>query len=358
MKIVIDARTGIGTGIGRYTLNLLEQLQELDDQNEYKVLLQSKDYDNWSPKNANFEKILADFPIYSLSEQTKLPGLLRKLKPDLVHFTSFNVPISYKRPYVVTIHDLTLVNFKNIRGGMQRILYPIKYWAGRLVLSAALKNSRQIITPSHFVKDGLGSRAPADKISVTLEAADKLAAKPEPLDRFNIKDGPLLFYVGNAYPHKNLPRLAEAFALVRHEHPTAQLLIGGQVDFFYNQLSRAATEGMIMPGRPTDGELVSLYQKAALFVFPSLSEGFGLPPLEAMTYGTPVISSDASCMPEILGDAAEYFDPYDTRDMAAKISALLTNQKRLDELKKAGPERAKQFSWRRMAEQTLEIYKK
>jgi glycosyltransferase involved in cell wall biosynthesis len=183
--------------------------------------------------------------------------------------------------------------------------------------------------------------------------------QPEPIESLRVKS-PFLLYVGNSYPHKNLENLIQAFAMVRQKRPDLSLVLAGQTDYFYQQLQQKVADqtGIIWAGRPSDGQLISLYQQTAAFVFPSLSEGFGLTALEAMSYGAPALAADASCLPEVCGDAAVYFDPRDASDIAAKINDLLSNPQELERLRQAGPARAKQFSWRRMAEQTLAAYEK
>ena len=368
MKIVIDARIGFGTGIGRYSFNLIDQLQQLDRENQYVILMLGKDFDKWQPATANFKKVLADYKFYGFKEQLLLPILLWRLRPDLVHFTSFNVPLAYFSPYVVTVHDLTLLKFKNIRGhGFNRLAYQVKYWVMRLVLRHAIMVSRAIITPTQFVRGEVMQKyghsltpAPASKVTVTLEGGSEPPASNESLDQLKL-DGQFLLYVGNSYPHKNLSRLIEAFSLIRSHHPQFKLILAGQEDYFYRQLREQVytldiQSAVVFAGYVTEAEMAALYKSAKLLVYPSLSEGFGLQPLESMAYGTPVIASSVSSIPEVCGDAVAYFDPTDTADMAARISSLLDSPKELERLNQTGLERVKQFSWRRMAEQTLRVY--
>jgi glycosyltransferase involved in cell wall biosynthesis len=358
MNIVIDARNGIGTGIGRYTLNLLQQLEALDQTNTYTVLLLSEDFERWEPVSGNVTKVRSKYRPYGLAEQLLLPSQLRRLQPDLVHFTSFNTPITYRGKFVVTVHDFTLVDFRNThRELLHRILYPLKYQFMRLVLRHSIEQAAHIMTPSEFVRADLlkryGQVAPI-KVTTTLEAVDSIAhVSPGTLPK-EVKK-PFLLYVGNSYPHKNLPRLIEAFGKLAETD--LQLVLVGREDYFYRQLKhQTSDERIIFPGYASEAELAALYHGASLFVFPSLSEGFGLPPLEAMAYGTPVMSSNASCMPEICGDAAAYFNPLEADDMASKIDALLGDQKELERLQQAGFEQVKKYSWKTMAAQTLRSY--
>ncbi len=362
-RIIIDGRMWSWTGIGRITRNLIAELEQLDQTNHYTVLLQPADWDKWQPRNANFRKEKSDTHPYGLSNQFSFAFQLYQLRPDLVHFPHFTVPLIYRGPYVVTLNDLTLVNFKNLRGrGLKRLVYELKYWAMRLVLRQAILRAARVITISQFVRAELlknYSRLKPDRITVIYPAADPINATPEPLDRLKLT-GPFIFFVGNSYPHKNLERLITAFDTVGVSFPSLNLVLAGHEDYFYAQLRAKAlkVQNIIMPGRVSDGELISLYKGAQAFVFPSLSEGFGLPALEAMTYGTPVIAADSSCLPEICAQAAVYFNPLDPRDIAAKITATLKDEKTLAALRAAGPQRAQEFSWKTMAEQTLELYKR
>lgn len=364
MRVVIDARMLGWTGIGRYTKNLLDNLQQIDRQNDYFVLL--SDTKAWQPSADNFTSVIANYKPYGLAEQLIMPLKLLTLKPDLVHFPHFTAPLLYFGKYVITLHDLTLVHFKNVRGGaLARLVYETKYWLMRGILRNALYGAAHIITDTEFVKnDVLQSYRPRlrrDKITPTpLAVEQKLITKHSTAPGIN---RPFLLHVGNSYPNKNLHALISAFTIVAQTSPDLSLVLVGQEDYFYAQLreqvEKSDLKGKVhFPGRVPDDQLSFLYKNAEAFVFPSLSEGFGLPPLEAMAYGTPVISSNASCMPEVLGDAATYFDPTDVNDMATKISALLDDKKELARLRQAGPGRVKLFSWKKMAKQTLAVYQK
>lgn len=358
MKIVIDARLIKQSGIGRYLERLVTNLLEIDQHNQYVLLVRPEDESQLQhliKPNCSF--VHAPYRWFSLGEQTKLPALISSLKPDLVHFPNFNAPLLYRGPFVATIHDLTLLRFKNIRGGAaHHLIYDAKLPALRLSLRHAVKNSRKVIVPTEFVaRDVIQTyRVPASHVAMTYEASDPFVAESGSLPPA-VKP-PFLLYVGNSYPNKNLRRLVEAFEQLRQKNPGLQLVIAGKPDYWQGGLKRQAPDGVIFTGFVDDAELAGLYQKAEAFVFPSLSEGFGLPPLEAMQAGLPVISSHATCLPEVLGEAAIYFDPTDPADMAAKIEQVLTNKKLRQELVKKGQTQVKKYSWRHMAEQTLAIY--
>lgn len=370
MKIVIDGRM-IGarwTGIGRYTRRLLEQLQKLDAENDYVVLLAERDFKEWRPMAKNFSARRADFEPYSFGEQIGLARLLYGLRPDLVHFPSFNLPLLYWGRYVMTLHDLTLVEFKNVRGGgFRRLIYELKYLSMRLDLWWVLKFGRAIIVPSRAVRALVLARwqIRPSKVVITYESAEVSPVKPGSI-RHLVGDGRFLFYAGNAYPHKNLSRLVQAFSELQAKKPDLKLVLtgGGQGNsYFYDQLRELAkrlgiADKVVFAGFVSEAELAGLYREASLFVFPSLSEGFGLPGLEAMEYGTPVMAAGASCLPEIYGRAAAYFNPLDPADMAAKIALLLDDKDELERLRRAGYEQVKKYSWERMGRETLAVYRK
>ena len=364
MKIVFDGRWIGRTGIGRYSYELLRELQEVDTDNEYIVMLLPHAFEGWEPSNANFSKVLVHEEVYTLKEQFSLPFTIRRLKPDLVHFPHFAYPIAYTGKFVVTVHDMTLVHFKNAHGSaLKKLLYEGKYWASRLTLWAAVRRAKGIITPTEFVKNeledhfGLIPRT----VTVTLEGVNEDLAEAHSAVEVGV-EGPFILYVGNYYPYKNVERMIRAFSKSQSFERGTKFVIVGKSDYFRRGLERVVDElglnqAVIFAGRVDDDQLAALYQHAELYVFPSLSEGFGLPGLEAMTHGTPVLSSNASCLPEVYGAAADYFDPLDVVDMRTKLDALLNDPKRLKELSQAGFSQSSHFSWSQMARLTLAVYK-
>ena len=198
------------------------------------------------------------------------------------------------------------------------------------------------------------------KLVVTYESSEPplpmKAEKPKDVD------GDFILYVGTAFPHKNLPKLIEAFNIIRKQHPALKLVLAGKREKHYDELQlwafdRPSYNNIIFTGFVSDAELKWLYQHCKAYVFASLSEGFGLPPLEAMAHGAPVVSSNASVMPEVYGDAAYYCDPHSSKDIAGKVHEVITNAKLRDQLIKNGHEQLKKYSWRTMAEETMTVYK-
>jgi len=369
MKIGIDARFygPIGKGLGRYTQKLIENLEITDHQNEYYIFLKKENWDHYKPKNSNFKKVLANWRWYTLAEQIFMPIKINKTKIDLMHFPHFNVPMFYSGNFVVTIHDLILTQYPTQRAStLGPILYKLKHAAYSMVIKSAVRKAKKIITVSEYTKIELVKhfKVNSEKISVTYEAVDYIehtdGNSQDILIKYGIKK-PYLLYVGNAYPHKNLELMLKVFSEVKKAKPDYSLVLVGKEDYFFSRLKAIAKEmdiatHVVFPGFVADQDLPIVYKQADLYVFPSLCEGFGLPALEAFSYGLPVVASNSSCLPEILGQAAYYFDPNSTDQIKQAIITLLDDQKLRQKLINVGHERIKQFSWQKMAETTLDIY--
>lgn len=370
MRIGIDARFfgSACKGLGRYTEKLIENLEKSDTHNQYFIFLSREGFAEYQPQAENFQPVLADYRWYSLEEQLKMPGLLNKYQLDLVHFPHFNVPLFYRKKFVVTIHDLILLHFPTLRGTtLDPFFYWFKFLMYKIVIRCAIKRSKKIIAVSEFTKKDIldNYSVASQKISVTYEACDDFCNfMPEKegqiLKKYAIIK-PYLLYVGNAYPHKNLEKLILAFNELRKDMPDIRLVLVGKEDYFFQKLKQIIAEkkqgaGIIFTGFISDAELDVFYKNALVYVFPSLYEGFGLPPLEAMAKGVPVASSDHPCMREILGESAFYFDAQDERIMAEKLAEIINNPELREKLIQKGYAQIKKYSWQTMAEKTKNIY--
>lgn len=389
LRIGIDCRmfSSAFTGIGRYTFELVERFIKLNDAlpAPHRIILffNAPEFTNFSTTSGplaspNVEKILVNARHYSLREQTVFNYKLYKQKLDLVHFPHFNVPILYRRPYVLTIHDLILS------------LYPGKKmnkWYHRLAYNLTIKNAthhaKKIIAVSHSTKKDLEKlmKIPAEKVQVIyngispifrhLTASSDRDAIAQTLEKYKIT-GPFLLYTGVWRNHKNLVNLIKGFSEFpkirnsesRNVNHSAQanvsplLVLTGRPDPHYPEIPATIKKHhlenrIVMPGLVSEEELVHLYNAASLYVFPSLYEGFGLPPLEAMACGTAVAASNTSCIPEVCGEEnALFFDPQDPADIAKKITQLYNDNDLKTKLSTRGLAYAKKFSWDTAAKET------
>jgi len=357
-KIVIDARE-LRQSSGRYVERLLHYLQEVDHGHAYTVLLKPKDMDGWEPTNRNFKKLACPYKEFTFSEQVDLLRLLNRIKPDLVHFDMVQQPVLYRGKVVTTMNDLTTARFTN--PSKNWLIFKIKQQIYKLLNYIVAHKSAALMTFTNFVKDDVAKFANINsrKITTTYLAADKITVPPEPMKLFEHKD--FLLYVGRPMSHKNLERLIEAFAILKETHFNLSLVMAGKLDANYKRLQKLVDQksvpGVFFTDFVTEGELRWLYEHAKAYVLPSLSEGFGLPGLEAMAQGCPLVSSNATCLPEVFKDAAHYFDPLDVPDMAAKINDVLADEKLAQKLVTKGSQVIKEYSWHRTAQQTLNVYK-
>lgn len=368
-RIGIDARFygPLGKGLGRYTEEVVDNIIKLDQDNEYVIFLRRENFNDFKCEGIRVKKTLADISWYSLAEQLILPFYIWRERLDLMHFPHFNVPLFCPVKFVVTIHDLILIKFPTERATtLGPLVYRIKNLAYKIVIWLAVKRAKKILAVSEFTKNDIirQFKVKPEKIAVTYEGVAELQMKPHPNPLLSKERGlitqPYLLYVGNAYPHKNLEGLIRVFAKINENIPNLKLVLVGKEDYFYNRLKQYAknfSANVIFPGYVPDKELARLYQNALIYVFPSFYEGFGLSPLEAMARGLVVVSSNKTCLPEILGSAGLYFNPVDETDMKHKIEQALADKELRTKLISRGYLQAKKYSWLDCAEKTLEVYR-
>ncbi len=376
-KIGIDARFygPVGKGLGRYTQEVVDNILAMDKENDYVIFLSKENFASFKSPNGRVKKVLVKARWYTLAEQTIMPYLVLKESLDLMHWPHFNVPILCPVKFIVTIHDLILTKFPTTRAtALGPLFYRIKNWGYKAVIYLAVKRARLVIAVSEFTKNDIVKQFKINKkkVIVTYEGVSKLNRAGDFSDdkkvllRYNI-DKPFLLYVGNAYPHKNLEGLIKIFSRLRESEPDLKLVLVGKEDYFYKRVREyagslwtgdKAKNPVIFPGFISDKELAIFFKKARVYIFPSFYEGFGLPPLEAMSYGCPVISSDSSSLPEVLGESALYFSSEDEEDMFAKMKEIIKDESLRKELIVKGYEQVKKYSWTKCAHETLEVYKK
>jgi glycosyltransferase involved in cell wall biosynthesis len=386
LRIALDTRRVADFGIGTYIRNLVRALARVDDQNQYKLITTELAVPEFSDLPPNFET--AVFPETPKSIEAARSGLaqiryslfLRKLEADLFHIPLNAVPLLMPKPYLVTIHDMSTLLFASQLGYRNRLRH---FYLRRGLLRADRVMAVSMAT-CRDVEAVLG--IPASRMRVVYNAPDPTFHAPSApavarprgedfgyppeiqrvLDRYRIHY-PFLLYVGRTNPQKNIPRLVEAFAVLRgdlREHPVyrnLRLLIIGDEISRYPALRHAVIQSRVeetvrfLGFVPID-TLRAFYQAASAFVFPSLYEGFGLPPLEAMACGTPVVCSSVSSLPEVVGDAAEIVNPENVFDIARGIREVLLNHGLRSRLVELGFDQARRFSWERTAQQVLDAY--
>jgi len=317
---------------------------------------------------------VCNVPIYGLAEQVILPFVFAKENLDLLHVPHFNAPLFYPGKFVLTVHDLIKHDSKGPATTTRRPwLYALKR-LGYLFLTRTISmRAAAILTPSAYVKEDLIKRlkVPAEKITVTYEATSSgikdvvLSEKErkEVLSRYGLSQ-PFLVYTGSLYPHKNVDLLIDA--VVKHnqnkELDLQLALICSRSVFWDRTNQKIIDEGLRntvkMLGFVDDAHISKIYSLALALVHPSKLEGFGLTGLEAMSVGLPVISSDSSCLPEVYGEAALYFDPESVDDLVDKIETLIKDSDLREALSKAGFVQDKKYSWKKMGRETVEVYQK
>jgi glycosyltransferase involved in cell wall biosynthesis len=364
VKNGIDARND-QAGIGRYTFSLIRELAKIDRENEYTLFLNRERFAAHTPLGSNFRAVEAAIPWFTVREQVVLPRLVDREELDLMHYPHLTVPIRSRTPFVVTVHDLNYLDGTRVfahGGAWSRVRRTTMLAAYRVELAKA-RRARRWIAVSEHTRDGLvrALRIDPARVTVTYEAADPPGAiVPDGavLERYGL-GAPFFLYVGAAYPYKNLARLIGAFASLAGEHKL--VLAGDQEDFGPELRRRAAAAGVadrvVFPGRVSEAELAALYGAALAYVFVSCCEGFGLPGLEAMQFGVPVVAASAGSLPEVYGDAARYCNPRDVDSIADALTAVASDERLRARLVEQGRRRAGQFTWSRTAEQTLAVYR-
>ncbi|MBW9223589.1 glycosyltransferase family 4 protein [Methanothermococcus sp. SCGC AD-155-E23] len=350
------------TGVPKYTYNLIRELYKFLDKDLYLINYKQNQFF----KDLNQVIIENPFHNFSLSyiwySYLPLSSSLEKHDLDIIH-NPYQVPtlFKFKQKYVITVHDLIQILFpKEVK--------PLVYLVQKIMLPKTLRMADKIISVSYHTKRDLIKylKIPEDKIEVIYHGVDE-DYKPLPekevemiKKKYNITT-PFILYVGSLKPLKNIPTLIKAYYKLRKQGLEYKLVITGKKRWKYREIFKLINKlnlqkDVIFTGYVPREDLPALYNAADLFVSPSLYEGFGLPPLEAMACGTPVITSNTSSLPEVVGDAGIMVDPYDVDGLAKAMYEVLTNDGLREELRKRGLERAKLFNWKKCAEEHLRVY--
>jgi glycosyltransferase involved in cell wall biosynthesis len=364
VRIAIDARKLHDFGIGTYVRNLVRGLARAGGDDTYVALCHPGDAAFVRGLGSTFETLVEHADNYSLRELISVPFALRRARVDLFHAPHYVVSPLTPCPFVVTIHDCIHLRFP------QYLPSRAAYYYARTMMTLAARRARRVLTGSQASKEDILHflKVPADKVEVIYHAIDeRLAAAPTDEEIARVRErflltSPFILYAGNIKPHKNVDRLIEAFSIVRRRgvQEVKLLIIGDEISRHPN-LRRLVHRYQLHQhvrflGFVPDATLAVLYRLASAFVFPSLCEGFGLPPLEAMAAGTPVITSNVSSLPEVVGDAALLIDPLDAGAIADAVVRVLSDATLRADLIRRGTARAKTFSWDRSVARTREVY--
>jgi glycosyltransferase involved in cell wall biosynthesis len=364
VRIAIDARKLHDFGIGTYLRNLLRGLAKIDQTTEYVLLCNKDDIAVAASLGPNFRAVAESAGHYSFAEQISIPMAVARARVDVFHAPHYVLPVLTPGPTVVTIHDCIHLMFP------QYLNHRLGYAYARAAMWTATHKSARILTVSEQSKRDILKffKVPPDKIVVTPNSIEgRFGVDPsdeevrQTRERYQLSH-PYILYVGNIKPHKNLERLIEAFHLVRSQgRSELELLIIGDEIGKLQALRRAVHKYDLhryvrFHGYVPDKTLSVLYRLASVFVFPSLYEGFGLPPLEAMASGTPVVTSNVSSLPEVVGDAAVLVDPYSPEAIADGILKVLQSSHLRAELRQRGFARVKEYSWARSVQRVRDVY--
>lgn len=378
-KIVIDVRRLRDFGIGTYIRSLIHALGDIDAANHYVLAALPEDARTFPSLPRNFEVAVYRRTDSDPLDHVTFPLFLRGLAADLYHIPLNRAPLFMPKPYVVTIHDMASLLFEH-RSGLRMNWWRYRFHRGLqradrvIAVSAATRRDVQNVLGVPAERIRLVYNAPDPAFFTHRHVADARAAGPDAdilertriLERYQIHY-PFVLYAGNIRPQKNIPRLVEAFAVVREQlsdHPVyrdLRLIIIGDEISQYPAVRRAVIQSRVEEAVRFFGfvpfdTLRCFYEAASVFAFPSLYEGFGLPPLEAMASGTPVVTSGISSLPEVVGDAAVLVNPENVFDIARGIREALCDEKLRCELIRRGREHAASYSWERTAREVLEIY--
>jgi glycosyltransferase involved in cell wall biosynthesis len=362
MHIMVDGRMISNTGIGRWIQNIVTHLVKIKSDHKITVLV-NRDSERVRSFGIETRRLHFSAPAYSLREQMLLPLELRSGRPDVVHYPNFNLALADRTPAVLTLCDLIYYLFP------QACPSWIGHQYARWMIRMAARKARRIITLSEYSKRDMVRHlgCPESKIAVIYPAIDcavfhdgqKSATVAAATHRLGIQK-PYIFYTGNHEPRKNLALLVDAYRKLA-KRKQYQLVLGGHIDSrrqaFYDSIHDLVASGdVILCGEIAESDLPLLYAGAELFVFPSTYEGFGLPPLESMAAGVPVVCSSSTSLPEVVGDAAITFDPQSLDDLLKAMNLVLGSKQLAGELREKGRQQVQRFSWQTAAERAMGIY--
>ncbi len=360
-------------GMDMVALELIRNLQKIDSENEYFVFVAPDEDNTCIPKTNNFKIVELDGGSYPKWEQLALPKAAKAEGCDLLHCTSNTAPVKTNIPLVVTLHDIIYMesNYLKILTGSATPYQKFGNVYRKVVVPRVVKNSKKIITVSHFEKNRIGEffgmkndnrlAAVYNGVSEHFEVVSDKAELKRVKEKYHLPDN-YFFFLGNTDPKKNTKGTLKAFSdFIKQTKSDYKLVM---LDYDRAELDKILTEigdkalinRIVLTGYVINTDLPAIYGQCKVFLYPSLRESFGIPMLEAMACGVPVITSNTSSMPEVAGDAAKIIDPFKPEEITEALITLVDNNELRDNLVAKGLERARKFSWKAMAESVLEIY--
>lgn len=357
-----SALQGCKSGVGYYAENLLAGMMEVAPQHDYLLFSNRQINSPWAslPRERIYNGRY--FPVRLAWMQGVLPGTLRQVQPDLCHFPNYLAPIATSCPYVVTIHDMTLFITPRLHRWKKLLL-------DRTLIPLVARRAEAIVTVSKSARDDIVRllKVPGDKVHVVMNAVSPAFQRiedPNQIEEVRARydlQVPYILYVGNIEPRKNLVRLIDAFAQLKKAGLPHKLVMVGQSGWhcepIYAEVERQGLKSEVLfTGYVPFEDLPSLYSGAAAMAFPSIYEGFGLPVLEAMACGTPVVTSRTSGLAEVADGAAMLVDPLSVDEIASALYKVCTQPELANDLRTLGSARASTFTWQHAACTTLDVY--
>jgi glycosyltransferase involved in cell wall biosynthesis len=362
MKIGIDGRLIYQTGVGRYIKNLVINLSRIDSANDYILYLYDDSFANFKIENPRWQIKLLPIKWHTLKEQLIGLKYFQRDKLDLLHVPYFNAPFFYEGKFIVTIHDLTILHHETGKATTLPIpIYKLKHYGYRLILKKAIEKSQAIITVSNYIKTDILNNYQVDsnKISVIYEGVEDSMISDDKRIRLNFN--PYFLYVGNAYPHKNVDFMIDAFEKFISQPKIdyrIQLILIGPNDYFYQNIKKRINNNLkdriLILHNISDEDLKNYYNHALALVLPSLSEGFGLPALEAMVLGCQVICSDIPIFHEIVSDYGIYFELNNVLSLVQKFNLFSNSNYKPKQINKKSL--LQKYSFEKCAKETLALY--
>ncbi|RHJ90404.1 glycosyltransferase family 4 protein [Parabacteroides bouchesdurhonensis] len=367
MKIAIEAQRIFRAnkhGMDFVALESIRELQKIDHDNEYFIFVSSGE-DHCLQESNNFHIIELRCPTYPLWEQVALPRAIAKIKPDLLHCTSNTAPLYCSVPLVLTLHDIIFLEPR--QSGNKSVYQNMGWYYRRFVVPRILPHCRKIITVSKFERNRIKNalQLPEEQIITVYNGYSPYFFPREnaySITQKYIQDKSYIFFLGNTDPKKNVPKTLKAYQLYRkHSENPLPLLIADIKETILNAIIKEENIEEIRPyiicsGYIPNTDLPYIYSGAFAFLYTSLRESFGIPLLEAMACGTPVVTSNTSSMPEVAGNEALLSDPSKADDIAEKLLLLEKNQDLYQQQIEYGLKRVKAFSWKETAQGLLSIY--